>query len=243
MITIPTTELIGCLSDVLPVVVDQKESPTWGVAIAWDGESLHFTSYDIYSAASVVWTPGEGAEGETVEDEDDEEVIWGGDDAPWNTFIYVSSVKEIIKLFKLPAKLWRAPVAIKCSIGEDKLIIERIDSPAADRVLTVPGAPEVLRQIPDVRGIAANAKTDVENAGNYARFANTRLGAFGTVRLHGTMTMAFGGIDDPVGVTIGRRFAGYIYQTGARNVRPRSFLRDGAGLHVSRPEPDPENVF
>jgi hypothetical protein len=60
MITIPTTELIGGLTDVLPIITDPK-SDLAGVVVEWDGEALHFTAYDVYSGATVLWIPGEGA--------------------------------------------------------------------------------------------------------------------------------------------------------------------------------------
>jgi hypothetical protein len=53
MITIPTTELIGCIGDVLPIAGDNKESETWGIKIDWDGEALRFAAYDILIGAKV----------------------------------------------------------------------------------------------------------------------------------------------------------------------------------------------
>lgn len=231
MITIPTTELIGGLTDVLPTISNPK-SELAGVKIAWDGDALHFTVYDVLSGATVQWVPGEGSESES--DEDDEtadDVNWGGDDAPWATWISLAQAKEILKLFTLPAKLWRFPVTLKCSLSGDRLTVERTDSPKGERLLSLPGYPEMLRKMPDVRGVAGSFSETTPTA--YLRFAGPRLAALGAVRYHGAMVLTHGADDDaPVCVTMGSRFVGFIYQTQAKSVRPYSFLRDGSGLHA-----------
>lgn len=233
MITIPTTELIGGIQDMLPIVLDDKSSLA-GLAIEWDGESLHFTAYDVFAAATVAWIPGEGAEGtdESQEFDQDEDPHFGGDDAPWRTWIYLDAAKEIVKLFKLPSKLWRTPVTLKCTPVGD-LLIERVDSPRGNRELRVPGDPDkARREIPSVESIRNPLGLAVGHPESIG-FFHARLGAFGAARAHGTLTMAFFGDDNPVAITMGKRYAGFIYSTGAKNVRPFNLLRDGAGLVTS----------
>jgi hypothetical protein len=236
MITIPTTELIGGLADVLPIISNPKAELA-GVGIAWDGEALHFTTYDVNSGATVRWIPGEGAEGKWEEGEDPEEdfqdIVWGGDDAPWSTWIRIEQAKEILKLFKLPAKLWRFPVTLKCSLSGDRLTVERTDSPKGERLLSIPGDPAMLAKVPDVRAVTDRAYERTAACEDIG-FAAYRIGAFGTVRPHGTLHMAFGAGNTPVGITVGSRFAGFVYSARAQNVRPYSFLRDAAGVVVSR---------
>lgn len=232
MITIPTAELIGGIQDMLPHILDER-SGLAGIVVEWDGSALHFTAYDIYSGATVQWVPGEGAEKddpiETEGSDDGYEPEWGGDDAPWRTWIWLPAVKEIVKLFKLPAKLWRTPVTIKCTPAGD-LIIERTDSPRADRYLRVPGdSDKARRDVPDVRAIAAKSAANDQPYDNM-QFFHARLGAFGAARAHGTLTLFFGAMDEPTGITMGIRYAGFIYPTGSKNVRRYSFLRDGAGM-------------
>jgi hypothetical protein len=230
MITIPTTELIGGLTDVLPVITDPK-SDLAGVVVEWDG-ALHFTAYDVYSGATVLWIPGEGAEGDDESQEyDQDETDFGGDDAPWRTWIWLDSAKEILKLFKLPAKLWRTPVTLKCTPVGD-LLIERIDSPRGNRELRVPGDPDKARsQIPHVGEIFAKAHdTALPPREPVIAFFHQRLGAFGAARAHGTMTLWFGAEGEPTGVRIGTRYRGFIYPSDATNVRPFNLLRDGAGV-------------
>lgn len=236
MITIPTTELIGGIQDMLPIVLDDK-SDLAGLAIEWDGESLHFTAYDVFAAATVQWTPGEGAESdgqiETEGSDDGYEPEWGGDDSPWRTWIYLDAAKEIVKLFKLPAKLWRTPVTLKCAPTGD-LLIERIDSPRGNRELRVPGDPDKARRdIPNVRAIQMQVGDEIGGPRESVGFFHARLGAFGAARAHGTLCMVFGGISEPVGITMGKRYVGFIYPTAAKDVRPFNFLRDGAGVLAS----------
>jgi len=243
MITIPTTELIGCLADVLPQISDPKGALA-GVAIRWDGDTLHFTTYDVYSGATVSWTPGEGAEGSLDDDEKeegpgwDDDIAWGGDDDPWETWIRLDQAKDILKLFKLPAKLWRFPVTMKCSLSGDRLTIERTDSPKGQRLLVIPGDRDMLKKIPDVRAVAYAENRDYKFPRNgRISFANTRLGAFGAVRYHGVMTLDFGSDDEPAGVRMGTRFAGFLYPAGAKNVRPYNFLRDASGVRTTTRQP------
>lgn len=236
MITIPTTELIGGLTDVLPTILDPKAELA-GVKVAWDGESLHFTTYDVYAGATVEWTPGEGAEGEPNEDpEGGQEPAWGGEDAPWATWIRYEQAKEILKLFKLPAKLWRFPVSVKCSPTGDRLIIEREDGPRVGRQLMIQAEPEMLAKIPNVRTYVEDRGAERTQRG-HVTFTAQRLAAFGAVRAHGLMTMVFGRDIDPAAIIIGSRFCGFLYPSTAEGVRPYSLLRDGSGMHVSRPEP------
>lgn len=243
MITIPTTELIGGLSDVLPVITDPK-SALAGVVVEWTGEALRFTTYDVYSGACVEWVPGEGAEGEIGDGDEaeDDDIAWGGDDDPWRTWIWLDHAKDIVKLFKLPAKLWRFPVQIKCTVAGD-LMFERVDSPRGNRELRIPGdLDKARRDVPDVTAIAnAYDRTPTEHAAG--RFNAARLGAFGAVRPHGLMQMEFGTVNEPVGVRIGSRFHGFIYFADAKNVRPYNSLRDGAGVHVQESSvSDPEGA-
>jgi hypothetical protein len=224
MITIPTTELIGCIGDVLPIAGDNKASETWGIKISWDGEALRFAAYDILIGGQVEWTPGEGLESE---DESGELIHWGGEDAPWQTFIHADQAKEIVKLFKLPAKLAFVPVRLKCSPTGNQLTVERVDSPHADRVLTIPGFPEVaLKRIPPM-GDKVPQPAIIPEPNLF--FSNSLLGAFGTVRSHGVMAVTAGAADEPTAVLIGRRFVGFIYQSGAK-VHRYNVIRDSAGV-------------
>lgn len=236
MITIPTTELIGGFADVLPIIRDPKNDLA-GVKLEWTGEDLRFSTYDIYAGAEVEWTPGEGAEGkdvvETEGSDDGYEPEWGGDDLPWRTWIRYEQAKEIVKVFKLPAKLWRFPVAVKCSPTGDRLIIEREDGPRVGRTLMVQAEPAQLAKVPNVRTYVEDhdqTRTDT----SALLIDADRLGSFGTVRPHGLMRMVFGQENDPINVTVGSRFSGFVYPATAKSVPRFNLLRDGADVHVTR---------
>lgn len=246
MITIPTTELIGSLTDVLPVITDPKGSLA-GVRVSWDGESLHFTTYDVHAGATVEWTPGEGAEGDLDagpdgEDATFEDIDWGGDDAPWSVWIWLPQAKEILKLFKLPAKLWRFPVTLKCSPTGDRLTIEREDGPKAGRLLMLNTDNGMLPKIPDVRALAGSVvlNSAAERGREAISLAPHRLGAVGAIRAHGVLALRFPASESslPIALHAGTRYAGFIYGAETRNVRPYSILRDGAGVVTSEPKPD-----
>lgn len=231
MITIPTTELIGCLSAVLPITLDPKDNSLAGVAIEWDGEALHFTVYDVASGATVRWIPGEGAEGEVGDDESDDYASWGGEDSPWRVFIAHADAKEIVKLFKLPAKLWRYPVSLKVNLSSTKLIIERNDMSRGERLLTVSTDNAVLRNIPNVRERVEQVASEMNVPSANPCFNGLRLASLGASTAYGVLSFSF--LDDGmVGAQAGTRYAAFVYQSGT-NPRPYNFLRDGTGLHTS----------
>lgn len=231
MITIPTTELIGCLSAVLPITIDPKDNSLAGVAIGWNGDALTFTVYDVFSGAAVTWTPGEGAEGDVSEDDEvlvDEE-DWGGHDEPWRVFINYTDAKEIVKLFKLPAKLWRHPVRLKVTAALNKLIVERDDLARGERLLTVSTDNDMLRSIPDIRSIALKADDALSGIPLATSFNGLRLASLGASSAYGVLTFAFGDESNPAGALAGKRYAAFVYPAAA-NPRPFNLLRDGAGV-------------
>lgn len=231
VITIPTSELTGCITDALCVfTTPPKNNPLSGVAIEWDGESLHFTAYDIYSGATVEWTPGNGDEQREGEDDAELDVDWGGTDDPWRVFVAYDDAKEIIKLFRLPAKLWRTPVTLKVNAIGTKLTVERDDSRRGERLLLVPTDNNQLRNVPPVREWADKTATNPADISAVA-FSPARLGAFGVVRAHGNAVLRFGGEGHPVGIRIGSRFAGFLFEARA-TVHRYNVLRDGSGVQA-----------
>jgi hypothetical protein len=236
MITISTAELINSLVAVLPITLDPKGNPLAGVRIDWDGGDLHFTVYDVYAGAVVTWTPGEGAEEEIADDDQDTMYTeWGGEDEPWHVFISHADAKEIVKVFKLPSKLWRFPVDLKVNPLGTKLTVERNDSAVTatnrgERLLVVPSDGDVLAKIPDVRAMAMETAIAAGRLTSYETFSGNRLAALAPSAMYGVATLAFG--EDYASITAGKRYAGFLYPAGA-NVRPFNRLRDGAGSVTS----------
>lgn len=243
-ITIPTSELLGGINDVLPTVLDPKSSLA-GFALDWsnpetdiDGEGgLRFTAYDVRAGATVEWVPGEGEEAEVQGDQEDEvgdgdSIAWGGDADPFRVFVTLADAKEIVKLFKLPAKLWRTPVTLKVNPIGSRLIIERRDSATAERFLSVPTYNDLLKEIPDVREIATSSDYVPAESLNVLAYPNYRFAALAAARPHGIMRITPNGQHEPTQVTMGARFHAFLYREGAKVTR-HSFLRDVTGVHVA----------
>lgn len=230
MLTIPTTELVNCITETLAHIQDPKHSETAGIVLTWGGEELHFAAYDVLSGAEVTWVPGEGAEG-AADDESAEEIAWGGDDVPWRIFIDYDSAKEIVKLFKLPAKFWRYPVKLKVNGFGTKLTVERDDMARGERLLVVSTYNDVLKRIPDIHTVATSAH-DIGPRRTITLPAH-RLAPFGLAARHGDMLIRMHGEDSqPIAITVGSRVTGFVYIPGKAGY---SVLRNGAGVHVSHP--------
>lgn len=227
MITIPTTELIGCIAETLPHISDPKHSAYAGLALSWDGEALRFAAFDVYSGAEVTWVPGEGAEGGIGDGDEthDDDIAWGGEDAPWRIFVTYADAKEIVKLFKLPAKLWRFPVKLKVNALGTKLTVERDDMSRGERLLVLSTYNDTLKHIPSIEQVAMQISQPEPTADVFLPPA--RLAAFGPSTRHGAMQLSFGAPDEPVAVRVGSRTVGFVYRPGRKGF---NMLRDGAGL-------------
>jgi hypothetical protein len=244
MLTIPTSELIGLLTDVLGFTPVVKDDPRRGVLVEWDGETLHASAYDVLSAGRSSWAPGQGQEGDPRDD--DVVIEWGGEDAPWKAFVTFDDVKDIIKSFKVAAKLWWLPLTVKISPTGSRLTVERsgeFGKPAA--LVTVRVDRDVTAKFPDVHmawRVLQNA--EVADPIGSVSFSPYRLAAFGTVRSHGVLDLEFAGEQGAVSASMGSRFVGFIFPAGARkaeasailnvagDLRGSDFLRYGSGLHV-----------
>lgn len=243
MITIPTTELIGCIAETLPHISDPKHSAYAGLVLSWDGEALRFAAFDVYSGAEVTWVPGEGAEGDLDEDSDQgEDIAWGGADDPWRIFITYADAKEIVKLFKLPTALWRFPVKLKVNAVGTKLTVERDDMSRGERLLVLSTYNDTLKHIPSIEQVATQISR--YQTTTYVDLPTARLAAFGAALRHGTTALFFGPSDEPVAVRIGSRVVGFVYRSGRKGF---NMLRDGGGLLTRQPQEssvaDPEGTF
>jgi hypothetical protein len=256
MLTIPTSELIGLLTDVLGFVPVVKDDPRHGVLIEWDGDALHASAYDVLSAGRSTWTPGEGLEGTTEIDENDTiRPNWGGDDPAWKAFVSLDDVKDIVKTFKVANKLWWLPLSVKISPTGGKLTVERagdFGKPAA--LVTVAVDHDVTAKFPDVRKAFEGMYDEwhaLDDTIDTITFSPYRLAAFGTVRSHGTLVLRFAGEQGAVSASMGSRFIGFIFPAGARIAEASAILnaagdqagsdllRHGTGVHTSTvPEQD-----
>lgn len=242
MIVIPTSELIGGITDVLGLAPQTKDTAHRGIVIEWsDRGDLSFAAYDTFSGGVSTWTPFEGDESD-VDDEIADEIRWGGADDPWKVFISYDDAREIVKVFKLPSKDWRVPVSIKVSPTGSRLIVERSrDARRRESVVMVPTDLDELARFPDVREMVyetqrQSASGDREISRDRVTFSGARLGAFANVRAHGLTELIFNGYSSLVAVRLGARFTGFIYPDGvkpSRNAKASDLLRYGSGVHVT----------
>jgi hypothetical protein len=245
MLIIPTSELIGLLTDVLGFSPVIKDDPRRGVLIEWDGENLHASAYDVLSAGRATWMPGEGQE--SIDDKDGEvgEMLptdmWGGDDPAWKAFVTYDDAKDVIKAFKVASKLWWIPLSVKISPTGGKLTVERsgdYGKPAA--LVTVAVDRDVTAKFPDVSKAYAALYDDwnaLDDTINVISFSPYRLAAFGTVRAHGTLVLRFAGEQGAVSASMGSRFVGFIFPDGARKAEASAILSvagDQAGSDLLR---------
>jgi hypothetical protein len=250
VITIPTSELLGLLTDVLAFSPVVKDDPRRGVLFEWDGENLHASAYDVLSAGRSTWMPGGGQEGEvnrTGNDAVPEDFRWGSDEPAWKAFVGFDDAKAIINAFKVAPKLWWIPLSVKISPTGGRLTIERsgeFGKPAA--LITVTSDAETTAKFPDVCDMWGTLQQDIEThehdrIGSIS-FSPYRLAAFGTVRAHGVLDLEFAGEDGAVSASMGNRFVGFIYPAGASRAAATAvasasaggdLLRHGTGVHVS----------
>lgn len=240
MITIPTSELLGLITDVIGFAPASKDNPDCGILIEWDGvDALHAAAYDVLSAGRSTWVPGEGEESEEQGDEAQDVARWGSDDTPWRVFISAEDAREIVKTFKLPAKFRLVPLLMKCTMNGGHLYIERTkDTGRTAHIAMFRSDSDRAAKFPDVCAIAREA-TDATEDTSGETFSPSRLAAFGAVRAHGVMHLTFGEAGVPSAVTIGSRFIGFIYSaspestTAGRNRHASASLTDVRDVRVS----------
>jgi hypothetical protein len=236
MLTIPTSELIGLLTDVLGFTPVIKDDPRRGVLIEWDGEALHASAYDVLSAGRSSWTPGEGLES-TLTDTDApvSTETFGGEDSAWKAFVTFDDVKAITTTFKVASKLWWIPLSVKISPVGRELTVERsgeFGKPAA--LVTVRVDRDVTYKFPDVhRAWRVLQNAEAENPIGSVSFSPYRLAAFGTVRSHGVLDLEFAGEQGAVSASMGSRFCGFIFPAGARKAEASAILNVAGDYHGS----------
>lgn len=237
MITIPTAELVTVLSGALAFAPVVKTDQFRGVLLQWDGEALHVSGYDVLSGARVSWWDGAGREGDP-ESDTESEIRYGGDDEPWRAFVAYDDVTDLVKTFKLPAKLWWVPVNVKVNSMGTRLIVERSpEHGKPEASMAVRCDIDTAAKFPDVHGIAGAVFGATYGLVSTIGFAPHRLAAYGSVAVGDSMTLTFGPEGAPTAVRMGVRVVGFAYPAGtqrsaARTTQEFNLLRDGAGVHA-----------
>lgn len=220
MITIPTSELLGLLTDVSGFADPDKDGPHYGVLLSWrldvvGNGTLTAAAYHVLAGAEATWFPGEGAEAEPTGDRekiDAEQVEWGDQvepSDPWSAFIDSETVAQIVKVFKVPAAYWRLPLTLHVTPVGSRLTIERSGEwgrPAQS--ITVRVDPDRTRQFPSIQETLAS-HVPASSVGQ--RYWSHTLGLLGTVRSHAELQMIPGAQGHPTALAMGRRWTGFVW--------------------------------
>lgn len=207
-LTIPTSELVGGLADVIPFAYPKADDPACNtVRLEWDGDTFHAMATDRRFAGWSRWNvDDEPADGEPAED--DLFTTWGSDDGPWVAYIGLDDAVEARKMFKLPAKQGRIPVTVHV---EHKMVTIRRGPEGGQNAITleISTDPTMIEQGLDVRAFIDTTEA-APGPVETIRFDPTRLAAFAKVRSHGPMVVRFTSAHKPAWVGIGTRFSGIV---------------------------------
>jgi hypothetical protein len=203
MITIPTADLVGILSDVVPFAWADEEIPDINcVRIEWDGYKLHALATDRYRLGWSTWEPGDVAVGEEVQD--DLFTDWGSGDDPWAISIALDEAKELIKVFKLPPKEGHTPITVDYDATRWTAKVVRSRDTGHSAITVV--VPDTRATFPDLPALLA--KNDALAATTGANYTAKYMADFAKVRPLGPLALRFS--EGLTHVSIGERFVGAI---------------------------------
>jgi hypothetical protein len=197
-ITIPTTEFVGLIGDVLAFAFPKPDLPHVNcVRFDWDGEMLHAAATDTLRAARSSWHPDD-TDGSS--DQDSLFTTLGGADDPWTVIAGYAEARELVNVYKLPSKEGRTPLTLDYNRGSLRVIRSRdtghqaITTVVESKAVDFPDVRKALDVEPVVEGVEA------------IHFAGQHLADLGSVRQRGTLRLAFAGARRATRVTIGERF-------------------------------------
>lgn len=202
MITVPTGDLVGILSDVIPFAsTDEDDEILRSVRIEWDGKAMHTLATDRYRLAWSTWDPNDDHE---EEHQDSLFTDWGGADNPWAATIGLYDAKHLVKTYKLGAKELWVPLTVEAGDRVVKVVRQRDSGHSA--ITTV--AADLFITYPDLRALLAN--NDIAVPTDQLQFTAKYLADFAKVRPRGPLSMMLTGPHGLVHITIGERFVGAI---------------------------------
>lgn len=250
-ITIPTTELVGLISDVIGFAPAHKDASGRGVLIEWDGGHLTASAHDVLSGGESRWVPGEGEDADYDSEQDATlGVNWGSDedDRRFRVFVHLDDAKEIVKVFKLAFKYRLTPVTLEAGLGV--LYVERARQPwcTAHTMRIETAGEDDVAVFPRIAGmIQASTSTGMQPLFDPLTYNLSRLAQFGAVRPLGLFSLRYQGPSELSAVTIGSTFVGFIYPSSApralaggrikaaTSATVADLLRDGFDLRVNEP--------
>lgn len=204
MITIPTAEFVGLISDVQNFAFPKDDLPDLNVVrIEWDGDMLHTAATDSMRCARSSWHPDDdpanakATQGAMF-------TVYGGADERWVVFAALADAKELVKIYKLSDKEGQIPLTLDYEDGRLRVRRSRdtghsaITTLVESRMVEFPDLRKMLDVAPELQGVEE------------IHYVGRHLADFGTVRQRGAMRMSFCGLRNATRVTIGERFVGTI---------------------------------
>lgn len=203
MITIPTGDLTGVLSDAIPFASRVAEVVELNaVRLEWDGERLHAMAIDRYRIAWSQWSPDDDP------DEDVQEELftdWGGADDPWGLTLPLEDAKKLVSTFKLKPKQWHCPLTLH--VDQSQLTVNRDRDTGYSALKATMNGLDSATDFLDLRALLA--KADRLEPITARAYTAKLLADFAKVRSRGhSMELKF--THGLTHVSIGERFIGAI---------------------------------
>jgi hypothetical protein len=226
-IIVPTAEFVGLIGDVLAFAFAKPDLPhVHCVRFHWDGEMLHAAATDTLRAARSSWHPDD-VDGNS--DQDSLFTALGGADDPWTVIAGYPEAKELVNVYKLPAKEGRTPLTLDYNRGSLRVIRTRdtghqaITTVVESKAVDFPDVRKALDVEPQVEGVEA------------IHFVGQHLADLGSVRQRGPLRLTFAGLRRATRVTIGERFVATLNpdRVGEREHGGGMDLRTASGVHLS----------
>ncbi len=204
MITVPTADLHGILSDTVQFISPDKDDDEGRcVHLQWDGAMLHASASDTIRSAISSWHPSDEPEKDV---QDALGVELGGADDPWHVVLGVDDVAHLLATAKPVKNLEYVPLILDYAGGV--LSVKRAKQARVPGFsIAYDGRPYVFA---DLRVAIVEALGRVEPV-KEIWFNGPLMSSFGKVRQRGAPAKwTFAGPDRPAVVEIGERFVGAI---------------------------------
>jgi hypothetical protein len=202
VIIVPTGELTGLLSDVIPFASAEAEYPSINaVRLYWDGDMLHTQATDRHMAGWAQWSPDDAP---ATEHDQQESLFerWGGADGPWSLVMPLADAKDVVKNYKLGAKEWGVPLKVDVDFTRIRIMRDRDDGHSAlTQIINC-----ALDKFPDIEEIINPGTSAVPTT--EVAYDPRRLASLVKVRQRGPVRMTLGGTNGVTRIAIGNRFVG-----------------------------------
>lgn len=208
---IPTTELVGILTDVLPMAASKDYESLHAIRLAWTGETLYAEASNGSVAARSWWDEGVEPDHDVDEDMFTE---WGSTDEPWSAVIGAADAKDLAAKFKLTPKLAWAALSVEYVNNRYIRVSRSRDTGLSQLTQQIDTRSEVTSPFPSLGEILHGEKgMQIENRS--VSYPLSSWAAFGSVRPRGPIEATFYASSKGIqpGLTrvkIGSRFIGAI---------------------------------